>query len=506
MSTLLVIDDDLAIVQVFSRVFRDSDVAVLGAACAAEGLAQVEAADPDMVVLDVVLPDASGLETFQRIQGHDARLPVLVITAKDDSDTAIEAMNLGAFDYLCKPLDFPRVRELVAKALEVRRLMRVPVLLPDAARALPMRSDVLVGRCPAMQELYKAVGRVASQNTMVLVRGESGTGKELIARAIYQHSARKQGKFLAVNCAAIPEPLLESELFGHEKGSFTGADARKIGKFEQCSGGTLFLDEIGDMTPLSQSKVLRVLQEQRFERVGGRQTIATDVRIIAATNRDLEPMVADGRFRADLYYRLNGFTINVPPLRERGDDILLLVRHYLACYNRDLGKAVDDVSAEAEAMLLRYGWPGNVRELQSVLRQSLLQAMGSVLLADFLPSAVRARPAKAGGAVTSHGGPARLETLIDEQLNEGRGGLYAEALACMESLLLTRVIKHARGNQSLAAKLLGISRSSVRNKLRQLHIIFDPTAGIEEEPVEEHSAEQDTAEQDAVLPLRTGGR
>ncbi|HVC98011.1 MAG TPA: sigma-54 dependent transcriptional regulator, partial [Pirellulales bacterium] len=481
MSTLLVIDDDPAVLAVFIRVFHDSGVVVRGAASAAEGLAQVVAAAVDMVVLDVALPDASGLETFRRIQAHDACLPILVITASDDSDTAIEAMNLGAFDYLCKPLDFPRVRELVAKAIEVRRRVRVQVRLPDTAQAPGARGDVLVGRCAAMRDLYKAIGRVASQNTMVLVRGESGTGKELIARAIYQHSARKQGKFLAVNCAAIPEPLLESELFGHEKGSFTGAEARKIGKFEQCSGGTLFLDEIGDMTPLSQSKVLRVLQEQRFERVGGRQTIETDVRIIAATNRDLEPMVADGRFRADLYYRLNGFTIKVPPLRERGDDVLLLIRHYLAGYSRDLGKAVDGLSPEVEAMLLRYGWPGNVRELQSVLRQSLLQAAGPVLMAEFLPPAVRDIPGAAGGASTIHGDAAPLETLIDERLKQEKTGLYAEALACMESLLLTRLVKHTRGNQSLGARLLGISRSSLRNKLRQLHVAVDVAAVVDEE-------------------------
>ena len=492
MSTLLVIDDDLAVLQVFSRIFRDSDIVVLGAATAKEGLAQLEAGDPDVVVLDVMLPDASGLDTFRQIASRDARLPILVISARDDSDTAIEDMNLGALDYLCKPLDFRLVRELVDKALEVRRLMRVPVLLSDTAQELPARSDVLIGHCPAMQELYKAIGRVASQNTMVLVRGESGTGKELIARAIYQHSVRKQGKFLAVNCAAIPEPLLESELFGHEKGAFTGADAKKIGKFEQCSGGTLFLDEIGDMTPLSQSKVLRVLQEQRFERVGGSNTIQTDVRIIAATNRDLEPMVADGRFRADLYYRLNGFTINVPPLRERGDDISLLVRHYLACFSRDLGKVVCEVSDEAEAALLKYRWPGNVRELQSVLRQSLLQATGSVLLCDFLPPAIRVTPVAAGAVISEPS----LETLIDEQLRQGCTGLYAEALARMESLLLTRVLEHTRNNQSLAAKALGISRSSLRKKLRQLHIGVDPLSSSD--------AEDETSDEQAVLALRSG--
>ena len=297
-------------------------------------------------------------------------------------------MKLGAFDYLLKPLDFPKVRELVARAFEIRRFMHVPVTLSGESHSNG-NGDALIGRCPAMQEVYKAIGRVAPQNVTVLIHGESGTGKELVARAIYQHSPRASGRFLAVNCAAIPEALLESELFGHEKGSFTGADAKRIGKFEQCSGGTLFLDEVGDMTPLVQSKVLRVLQEQRFERVGGNETISTDVRIIAATNRDLESMTGKGEFRPDLYYRLNGFSIKLPPLRERPEDIVVLLEHFLRRFSRELGKEVCDVSPEALECMMHYRWPGNVREFQSVLKQAILQAIGPVLLPGFLPPAIR---------------------------------------------------------------------------------------------------------------------
>jgi two-component system nitrogen regulation response regulator GlnG len=300
---------------------------------------------------------------------------------------------------------------------------------------------------------------------------------------------------MAVNCAAIPETLLESELFGHEKGSFTGADSRRIGKFEQCSGGTLFLDEVGDMTPLVQSKMLRVLQDQRFERVGGNESIKTDVRIITATNRDLEQMVADGQFRPDLFYRLNGFTIRLPPLRDRADDILLLLEHFLGRFNHDLGRNVCDISPEALDLLMHYGWPGNVRELQAVVKQALLHATGPVLLPEFFPEEVRS-----GGRTSSSGGAdevgrcTEFETFVDKQLREGTEDLYSETLGYMERMLLTRVLKHTDGNQSRAAKILGITRGSLRNKIRTLRITIDQVVGVDE------SAEVDT-EAEELTPV-----
>ena len=261
-------------------------------------------------------------------------------------------MKLGAFDYLLKPLELAHLRELVARACDISRLMRVPAVTEDEPIQEP--ADVLVGRCPAMQDVYKAIGRVAPQDVTVLIRGESGTGKELVARAIYHHSRRAAAPFLAVNCAAIPETLLESELFGHEKGAFTGAERKRIGKFEQCSGGTLFLDEIGDMTPLTQTKILRVLQDQQFERVGGNETIQTDVRIIAPPIMIWSSSVAAGRFRSDLYYRLSVFPIMLPPLRERGDDLPLLVEHFLKRLGPELGKEVQEIAPETLDVLRQY--------------------------------------------------------------------------------------------------------------------------------------------------------
>src|SRR5437588_11076247 len=392
--TLLVIDDEEFILHAFRQNFREPAYTLLTATSAQEGVELVRHR-PDAVILDVHLPDSSGLETFEQIRRTDARIPVILITGHGTTELAIEAIKRGAFDYLLKPPELPQLREIIARACASSRLMSVPAVVPD--EVLPQGpADVLVGRCPSMQEVYKAVGRVASQDVNVLILGESGTGKELVARAIYQHSRRADKPFLAINCAAIPEALLESELFGHEKGAFTGADRKRIGKFEQCNGGTLFLDEIGDMTPLTQTKVLRALQDQHFERVGGNETIRTDVRLIAATNRDLKGLAAAGQFRSDLYYRLSVFTIPLPPLRERAEDLPLLVEHFLKRFGRDLGKAVDRASPETLELLRQYPWPGNLRELQSVLKEALLRASGPVLVPEFLPvsfSAGRKAPA-----------------------------------------------------------------------------------------------------------------
>ena len=466
MSVLLVIDDETSILHAFRRAFRDPGLTVLTAATAAEGLEIVARHRPDVVVLDVHLPDQSGLETFRQIRQADARIPVIFITGHGTTDTAIEAMKLGAYDYLLKPLELPQLRELVGRALEISRLAHVPAVLADAGEAAE-RSDVLIGRCPAMQDVYKAIGRVASQDVTVLITGESGTGKELVARALYQHSRRASGPFLAINCAAIPEALLESELFGHEKGAFTGAERKRVGKFEQCSGGTLFLDEVGDMAPLTQTKLLRVLQEQRFERVGGNETVRADVRLLAATNCDPEGLVEAGQFRRDLYYRLNVFAIRLPPLRERGDDLPLLVEHFVKRFARELGKDVQRVAPEALEVLRGYDWPGNVRELQSVLKKALLQATGPVLVPEFLPPLPRG-----DGNPSEPGEPAAggWERFLAERLQAGSTDLYAEALDLMERHVLSGVLRHTQGNQVQAAKILGITRGSLRNKLRALGI------------------------------------
>ncbi|HUG94160.1 MAG TPA: sigma-54 dependent transcriptional regulator [Planctomycetaceae bacterium] len=501
MSNVLVIDDDRAVQLLIRRAFEGSGIRISAASTGEEGLRAVHNRRPDLVLLDIVLPEACGLELFQRIQAHDPRLPVIFITAVEGSDTAIQAMSLGACDFLPKPLDVPRVRRLVEQTLETCRRMDAAVqigLTPNgdsrggnghAAPAAPgsLRGDAgsnhaaefgthdqIVGRSPQMLAVYKAIGQVASENVPVLILGESGTGKELVARAIYQHSPRRHECYQAINVAALPDTLLESELFGHEKGAFTGADHRRMGKFEQCSGGTVFLDEIGDMSPLVQSKLLRFLQEQRFERVGGNETIQTDVRIIAATNRRLEHMIDSGAFREDLYYRLNGFTIELPPLRERGDDLLLLIEHFL---NRHAPRGrrpnVEGVSPEAVQSLRRYSWPGNVRELESVLRKALMNATGPVIVPEFLPAGLRHAGAPAGRRSLDGLPDSDLGPFVEQRLAAGTTDLYAEAVRALERFLITRVMQATAGNQSRAAQVLGISRGTIRSRLSTLHISLD---------------------------------
>jgi two-component system nitrogen regulation response regulator GlnG len=465
MPTLLIVDDEPSILLAFRRAFRDPEIEVLTAETAAEGLKLARRHRPDAIVLDVFLPDESGLETLRQLRAIDARSPVVFITGHSTTDTAIEAMKLGAYEYLLKPLELTQLRQVVGRALSISRLSRVPAVV-DSGGPLDELADTIVGRCQAMQEVYKAIGRVAAQDDTVLITGESGTGKELVARAIYQHGRRSTAPFLAVNCAAIPEPLLESELFGHERGAFTGADRRRIGKFEQVNGGTLFLDEVGDMSPLTQGKMLRLLQEKQFERLGGNETFRADVRVLAATNVNLDAAVAEGRFRKDLYYRLSGFTIHLPPLRDRGDDLPLLVRHYVRRFNRELGKDVEEVAPEAMERIRRYEWPGNVRELQSVLKQALLRAAGRVLLPEFLPSL---SVGSAGGRKSGR----EWEAFIDARLAAETEDLYAESLRRLERMLLTRVLRHTGGNQLRAAKLLGITRGSLRTKVRELGIRID---------------------------------
>jgi two-component system, NtrC family, response regulator AtoC len=471
MSDILIVDDEPAIRHAFGKALRGS-YELRFAGTAAEAMKEFEHARPDAIVLDVHLPDATGLETFRRLKAADALVPVILMTGHGTTDLAIAAIMDGAFEYLLKPLELPELRQTIDRAVRTSRMMRTPARFAQEATTND-EGDVLVGKCPAMQEVYKAIGRVAGQGVLVLVRGESGTGKELVARAIYQHGTRAKQPFLAINCAAIPEQLLESELFGHERGAFTGAERKRIGKFEQCSGGTLFLDEVGEMTPLTQAKLLRVLQEQCFERLGGSETIRTDVRIIAATNADLEAMTADGRFRTDLYFRLNVFTITLPPLRERGEDVILLGEQYVRRYAREFSKTVTDVSPEVWDWFREYRWPGNVRELQSVVKQALLRMNGTVLLKDFLPEIRPVDAAASSGDLTA---------FIEERLSAGSTNLYAECLARVEQELIVLLLKQTRGNQLQTAKLLGITRGSLRTKIRALGIRIESTVSSEDEP------------------------
>ncbi|HEX4797614.1 MAG TPA: sigma-54 dependent transcriptional regulator [Humisphaera sp.] len=464
MAHLLLIDDDPDLLpqqvrQAFPSPAHRVEVAATGNA----GVTQVRAGQPDVVLLDMRLPDRSGLEVYHEIREIDARIPVIFVTMTKTADTAIEAMKQGAFDYLFKPLDLAQVRRVVGEALEVGRRMRDPAFVTET----PPDPDVdgaILGSCPAMREVYKAIGRVAGQDVTVLVTGETGTGKELIARAIYQHGSRAKAPFMALNCAAIPENLLESELFGHEKGSFTGADRRRIGKFEQCNGGTILLDEIGDMPPALQAKILRLIQEQSFERVGGNESVRTNVRLIAATHRDLKALSAEGKFRADLYYRLSVFTIQLPPLRDRGDDLLMLLQHCVRRCNRELGREIQEIDPAALERLRNYSWPGNIRELQSVIKQAMLQARGSVLLPAFLPDLAGGHPQSAPPTNVDRD----LETFIRQRLKPDSSDLYADAHGQLDRFLLPCVLDYTGGSQHQAAKLLGIARQTLRLKLRDL--------------------------------------
>ena len=461
MNRLLVIDDDPLIVTLVADEFAPPPFEVQSAATAAEGLEKFQQCRPDVVLLDVRLPDRSGLEVFPDLYAIDATVPVIFITALGDSDLAIDANKKGCFDYLFKPLDLKGLAEVVSRALHVRRWMSVPVTLNAQPEPPPDPGDALIGRCPAMLEVYKAIGRVAAHDVTVLIRGESGTGKELVARAIYHHSRRAGQAFLALNCGAIPEALLESELFGHEKGSFTGAERRRIGKFEQCADGTLFLDEIGEMPPGLQGKILRVLENKTFQRVGGNEVLTADVRVIAATHRDLETEVAASRFMDALFYRLNVVTIELPPLRARGDDLILLLDHALREACRLFGRPLVRLAPETRERLIRYHWPGNIRELINVAQSAVLRSIGPILLPDDLPGAIRRAWPGSTAELT-------WEQLAEQDLGAGRTGIYARVLERVERALLVRVLAHTGGNQSRAAELLGITRGSLRFKLRSL--------------------------------------
>ncbi len=485
-ATALVIDDDRSVHHLIARSLEKIGVEVISAMDGPTGVQLVASKHPDVVLLDIRLPNQSGLELFGRIRDLDRRLPVVFVTADSESETAIEAIKLGAYDYLRKPLDLNQLNDLVQRAVETRRMMSVPVAIP--IRSLDdSPADAFVGAGPAMLDVYKIIGRVAGQDVPVLIRGESGTGKELVARAIYQYSRRSTEPFLAINCAAIPENLLESELFGHEKGAFTGADQRRIGKFEQCNGGSLFLDEIGDMPLLLQGKVLRLLQDQKFERVGGNSTITTNVRLIAATNRPLEQMVEDGNFREDLLYRLNTITIRLPPLRDRPEDLPLLLERFLSRFAVELNRPdLEGISPSALDLLKQYPWPGNIRELQSVVRNAILHTPSTVIVPDFLPPEVRNMtppPVNAipGAHAPSHGHISECDLVgfVDTRLKRGSTDLYAECLEVMERFLLTRVLQETQGNQSRAAEILGITRGKVRDRIAAFGIVVDKDVRME---------------------------
>jgi nitrogen regulation protein NR(I) len=471
---ILLIEDDSGITNTLQRVLAAEGHEVAIEKRGDDGLARAIKDPFNLVITDLKLPGLNGLELVRQLHAAKPRLPIILVTAFGTTETAIEAMKVGAYDYLLKPFDIPQLIELVHKAADSNRRMSEPVGLGEASQS----RDALVGRSQAMQDIYKEIGRVASKPVTVLVRGETGTGKELIARAIYQHSDRANAPFIAINCAAIPETLLESELFGHERGAFTGADAKRIGRFEQADHGTIFLDEIGDLTPGTQAKLLRVLQEKTLQRLGGKETIPVDVRVVAATHRDLETAIREKQFREDLYYRLNVVAITLPPLRHRREDVPDLVRYFLGKHGPDLGNTSPSIHPEAVEFLQSQSWPGNVRELENVMRKALLAAQGYTINLDH----VRAALNKIGGEVYSAIRP--FGEYVDELLAAARRGeitdAHARVLETAERELFARAIQQARGNQAKAARWLGISRITMKAKLVQFGL--HPGQDTDQEP------------------------
>jgi nitrogen regulation protein NR(I) len=458
---ILLVEDDPAIVMTLCRVLVDEEYEVMVEKNGEAGLMRAKAGEFDVVITDLKLPGMNGLDLVRELHVARPRLPILMMTAHGTTESAIEATQSGAYDYLVKPFEIPELLTLLEQAVSASRLMSEPVEIGATTSA----RNAIIGNSRAMQSIYKEVGRIASKPVSVLVRGETGTGKELIARAIYQHSDRANAPFVAINCAAIPETLLESELFGHERGAFTGAESRRIGRFEQADHGTIFLDEIGDMTPGTQVKLMRVLQEKNLQRLGGKETIPVDVRVIAATHRDLEVAIKQGQFREDLYYRLNTVVLNLPPLRERREDIPDLVGFFLQKHALELGVKNPAIHSDAVIFLQSQLWPGNVRELENVTRKVLLLAQNYTISADH----VRAAFTKA--SLPQVGGAKSLEDYVDELIAAAQRGESTDAYARLQEVaaraLFNRAIELAHGNQAKAARWLGISRLTLREKLIQ---------------------------------------
>ena len=461
MNRILVVDDEEGVRYSFKRAFG-SIYDVMTAETGQEALHEIERSSPEVIFLDIRMPELSGLEVLRRIKENFPKLPVIIMTAYDDTDTAIEAMKFGAFDYIPKPFENPEVRRLIEKGLEAYRMMKDTILFQEEPGG---RENEIIGSSRVMREIYKTIGRVAESDTTVLIQGESGTGKELVARAIHHHSRRREKPFLAFNCAAIPEPLLESELFGYEKGAFSGADSRKIGKFEQGHTGTIFLDEIGDMSLFTQAKILRVLQDQTFERLGGKETIKADIRILAATNQNLEKAVHEKRFREDLFYRLNVVILSLPPLRERSEDIHELVEYFTNRLKREVPSSVQGISPEVLRRFKSYSWPGNVRELENVLKKAIILCKSAVLTLEDFPFLEGLKPAVSDLERFEKELSLLLEIpfQVKDQL---RDGFYQKIIELVERQLIQKTLREVGNNQVKAAELLGINRMTLRKRIK----------------------------------------
>ncbi len=472
MSKLLLIDDEEDVRYSIQRIFDSPEIEMATASSGEEGLKVIPKFKPDLVLMDVRLGGLNGLETLRRIRQSDPKLLVILMTAYGTTQTAIEAMKLGAYDYLLKPFDALKLKEIIGNALKAARDMQQVVSYQPLLESEDYELGI-VGRSEPMQQVFKLIGQVAASDATALITGESGTGKELVARAIYHHSDRSRQPFLAVNCAAIPEQLLESELFGHERGAFTGATLQRIGKFEQCNHGTIFLDEIGDMTPATQTKILRVLQSGTFERVGGNQPLQVDVRVIAATNKALEAAVAAKQFREDLFYRLNVVRIHIPPLRDRREDIPLLVNYFLEKIGREQQHPPKSIAANVIKTLEKYHWPGNVRELENALRRAHVMAKSNAILLSDLPPEISGQggggapplPATAGEAAATD-----AAALARQLFQWAKRDPKLKVIPAVERELVIQALKETNNNQVHAARLLGITRATLRKRIEKFGI------------------------------------
>lgn len=489
-ANILVIDDDNDLRYSLKRVLSGRQFEVFEASSGEDGLKMAEQIHPQVILLDNRMEGMGGIEVLQHLRSANPNAMVILMTAYGTTQTTIEAMKFGAFDYIMKPFDHKKILDLVESALRASADLE-RANYGEKSKALS-KEDIesgVIGRSAVMQAVFKMIGQVAASDVTVMITGESGTGKELIARSIYKHSLRSALPFSAVNCAAIPDNLIESELFGHEKGAFTGATNQRIGKFELCDKGTIFLDEIGDMAPATQTKILRVLQEGEIQRVGGSETLKVDVRILAATNKPLEAMVKDNTFREDLYYRLNVVRIHIPPLRERMEDVPELIDFALKRLTAERKVRVKGVSAEALAVLCDYPWPGNVRELQNLIYRSAVIAQGDTILVKDLPSDLVARSGGVRSAVADSGSPAAEAApipvtpagvdspamttpnnafdMVYRKLREEAG---TRILECVERELIVRALEEAEGNQTKAAEILGITRVTLRKRIDQYNL------------------------------------
>ncbi|MGA1844823.1 MAG: sigma-54-dependent transcriptional regulator [bacterium] len=459
---ILIVDDERNVLSSFRKILAQDGYEIFTAGTAEEGLSIAGQNSIDLLIMDIKMPGMNGLEAFSTFKGIDPAMSIIIMTAYGTIETAVEAMQLGAFDYVLKPFEIPEMKKIIARALDAARLMKTKVAYEPQAE---FQGDTIVGSSGKMQQLYKMIGQTAGTDLGVLLRGESGTGKELVARAIYHHSKRKDRPFLAINSAAIPETLLESELFGYEKGAFTDARETRIGKLEQCNGGTIFLDEIGDMPLSTQSKILRVLEDKTFQKLGSNKSIKVDVRLIAATNRNLEKLIGEGKFREDLYYRLNVVTMTIPPLRERKEDIQLLAQYFITKYSRELSKDRISISPDTLVILEEYDWPGNIRELENIIKKALLFCKGNVILPEHIVLAENVE-SKERDLIAEFQG--LVGQIVKQKLKTQTTALYKDIIEETEKTLIVEIFKQTQCNQSQVAKILGISRPTLKDRIHKL--------------------------------------